>query len=174
MVWNATICKPPQYAKFILNGQPAENLFEQAIATTTPPTFSQQLALSAAGCCLLATLTLVLVAAQSTQSIQNTTLTEHAKAAAEQLAARAAAELSAGNRLGLVAELQFYTDQTLFAAARVLDVESMPSWPHEAPLADAQLTFRHPVVIDGDTAGQVELYLDLGEQKAARETLSGV
>ena len=62
---------------------------------------SQQLALSAAGCCLLATLTLVLVASQSTQSIQNTTLTEHAKAAAEQLAARAATELSAGDRLGL-------------------------------------------------------------------------
>lgn len=131
---------------------------------------SQQLALSAAGCCLLATLTLVLVASQSTQSIQNTTLTEHAKAAAAQLAARAATELSAGDWLGLVAELQFYTDQTLFAAARVLDVESMELAARGQVVADAQ-AFRHPVVIDGNTAGQVELYLDLGEQKAARETL---
>jgi len=68
---------------------------------------SQQLALAAAGCCLLATLVLVIVAAQSTQSIQNTTLTDHAQAAVEQLATRAAAELATGNRLGLVAELQF-------------------------------------------------------------------
>ena len=130
---------------------------------------SQQLALSAAGCCLLATLILVLVASQSAQSIQNTTLTEHAKAAAEQLAARAA-ELSAGDWLGLVAELQFYTDQTLFAAARVLDVESMELAARGQVVADAQ-AFRHPVVIDGNTAGQVELYLDLGKQKTALETL---
>ena len=131
---------------------------------------SQQLALSAAGCCLLATLTLVLVAAQSTHSIQNKTLTEHAEAAAEQLAARAATELSAGDRLGLVAELQFYTDQTLFAAARVLDVENMEIAARGQVVANAQ-AFRHPVVIDDNTAGLVELYLDLGEQKAARETL---
>ena len=84
---------------------------------------SQQLALAAAGCCLLATLTLVVVAAQSTESIQRTTLNEHARAAVQQLATRAGGALSAGDRLGLVAELQFYTDQTLFAAARVLDVE---------------------------------------------------
>ena len=131
---------------------------------------SQQLALSAAGCCLLATLTLVLVAAQSTHSIQSTTLTEHAKAAAEQLAARAATELSAGDRLGLVAELQFYTDQTLFAAARVLDVEDMELAARGQVVAGTQ-AFRHPVVIDDNTAGQVELYLDFGNQKAVLESL---
>lgn len=131
---------------------------------------SQQLALSAAGCCLLATLTLVLVAAQSTHSIQNTTLTEHAKAAAEQLAARAATELSAGDRLGLVAELQFYTDQTLFAAARVLDVEDI-ELATRGQIVSGTKAFQHPVVIDGNTAGQIELYLDLSEQKAALKTL---
>ena len=133
---------------------------------------SQQLALSAAGCCLLATLPLVLVAAQSTYSIQSTTLTEHAKAAAEQLAARAATELSAGDGLGLVAELQFYTDQTLFAAARVLDVEDMELAARGQVVAGTQ-AFRHPVVIDDNTAGQVELYLDLGTKRPSSNPLSG-
>ena len=131
---------------------------------------SQQLALAAAGCCLLATLVLVIVAAQSTQSIQNTTLNDHAQAAVEQLATRAAAELATGNRLGLVAELQFYTDQPLFAAARVLDVEGA-ELATRGTVGTDQLTFRHAVRIDGDTAGSVELDLDLSAQTAAREAL---
>ena len=131
---------------------------------------SQQLALAAAGCCLLATLVLVIVAAQSTQSIQNTTLTDHAQAAVEQLATRAAAELATGNRLGMVAELQFYTEQPLFAAARVLDVEGA-ELATRGTVGTDRLTFRHAVRIDGDTAGSVELDLDLSAQTAARETL---
>ena len=82
---------------------------EQLLQRLRNQPLSQQLALAAAGCCLLATLTLVGVAAQSTQSIQNATLAEHADAAVRQLASRASAELAAGDRLRLVAELQFYT-----------------------------------------------------------------
>ena len=131
---------------------------------------SQQLALSAAGCCLLTTLTLVLVAAKATHSIQNTTLIEHARAAAAQLAARAGTELSAGDRLGLAAELQFYADQTLFVAARVLDVEDM-ELATRGQIMYGSRAFQHPVVIDGNTAGRIELYLDLSEQRGALETL---
>ena len=54
---------------------------EQVLQRLRNQPLSQQLALAAAGCCLLATLTLVGVAAQSTQSIQNATLAEHADAA---------------------------------------------------------------------------------------------
>ena len=131
---------------------------------------SQQLALSAAGCCLLATLTLVMVSVQSTQSIQNTALTEHAQAAAEQLAERAAAELSVGDRLGLVAELQFYTNQSLFAAARVLDVDGVELAARGQTSAHNE-AFELPVMIDGDTAGWIELQLDLSEQRATRHAL---
>jgi len=131
---------------------------------------SQQLALSAAGCCLLATLTLVMVSVQSTQSIQNTTLTEHAEAAVVQLAERAATELSAGDRLGLIAELQFYTDQSLFAAARVLDIEGV-DLAMRGQISAHSVPFQRPVMIDGNTAGTVELYLDLQDQQAARQTL---
>ena len=83
---------------------------------------SHQLALVAAGCCLLATLILVAVAAQSTQSILNTTLNEHAQAAAANLGLRAGTELAAGDRLGVVTALQFYTDQNLFSCARAIDI----------------------------------------------------
>ena len=65
---------------------------EQLLQRLRNQPLSQQLALAAAGCCLLATLTLVGVAAQSTQSIQNATLAEHADAAVRQLANGASAE----------------------------------------------------------------------------------
>ena len=131
---------------------------------------SQQLALSAAGCCLVATLALVIVAAQSTLSIQNTTLSEHARAAAQQLAARTAIELAAGDRLGLMAELQFYADQSLFAAARALDVEGNELAVRGQVTPDGE-AFTHEILIDGNSAGMVELYLDFSEQRASRESL---
>ena len=96
---------------------------QQLIQRLRNQPLSQQLAFAATGWCLLATLILVAVAAQSTQSIQHQTLTQHAHAAAQQLAARASNELATGDRLGLSAELQFFTDQALFAGARALDIE---------------------------------------------------
>ena len=87
-----------------------------------------------------------------------------------QLASRASAELAAGDRLRLVAELQFYTDQTLFAAARVLDVEGLEIVTRGTIPGNVK-AHRYPVLIDGNTAGNVEVYLDLAEQRAARETL---
>jgi hypothetical protein len=143
---------------------------EQLLQRLRNQPLSQQLALAAAGCCLMATLTLVIVAAQSTQSIQNTTLNEHARAAVQQLAARAGAALAAGNRLGLVTELQFYTDQTLFAAARVWDIEGAELAARGVIPEDGK-AHQQAVLIDGNSAGTVELYLDLQEQQTARETL---
>ena len=117
---------------------------------------SHQLALVAAGCCLIATLILVAVASQSTQSILNTTLQEHAQAAVANLGLRAGNELAAGDRLGLAAALQFYTDQNLFSGARALDVDG-----NELAVAGARTTggslYRHAILIDGNSAGSVEL-----------------
>ena len=131
---------------------------------------SHQLALVAAGCCLIATLILVAVASQSTQSILNTTLQEHAQAAVANLGLRAGNELAAGDRLGLAAALQFYTDQNLFSGARALDVDG-----NELAVAGARTTggslYRHAILIDGNSAGSVELYLDLTPQREAKETL---
>ena len=93
-----------------------------------------------------------MVSVQSTQSIQNTTLTEHAEAAVVQLSERAATELSAGDRLGLIAELQFYTDQSLFAAARVLDIEGV-DLAMRGQISAHSVPFQQPVMIDGNTAG---------------------
>ena len=143
---------------------------QQVIQRLRNQPLSQQLALAATGWCLLATLILVAVAAQSTQSIQQQTLTQHAHAAAQQLAARASNELAAGDRLGLSAELQFFTDQALFAGARALDIEGAElAISGFIPLgADA---YTQTMSIDGNTAGTAELYLDLSKQQAARETL---
>ena len=131
---------------------------------------SYQLALVAAGCCLLATLILVAVASQSTHSILNATLTEHAEAAVANLGARAGTELATGDRLGLATALQFYTDQSLFSGARALDIEGNELAVAGTIAANAS-PYSHDILIDGNTAGSVELYLDLTPQLAARETL---
>lgn len=131
---------------------------------------SHQLALVAAGCCLLATLILVAVAAQSTQSILNTTLNEHAQAAAANLGLRAGTELAAGDRLGVVTALQFYTDQNLFSGARAIDIEGKEI-AVAGTIGTGGSLYSHSILIDGNTAGSVELYLDLTPQLAARETL---
>ena len=131
---------------------------------------SQQLALAATGWCLLATLILVAVAARSTQSIQHQTLTQHAHAAAQQLAAIASNELATGDRLGLSAELQFFTDQALFAGARALDIEGTELAISGFIPADAN-AYEQKMSIDGNTACTVALYLDLSKQQTARETL---
>lgn len=131
---------------------------------------SYQLALVAAGCCLLATLILVAVAAQSTQSILNATLNEHAEAAVANLGLRAGTELASGDRLGLATALQFYTDQSLFSGARALDIEGN-ELAVAGTIASRGSRYNHHILIDGNTAGSVELYLDLTPQLAARETL---
>lgn len=131
---------------------------------------SHQLALVAAGCCLLATLILVAVAAQSTRSVLNSTLDEHAQAAVANLGLRAGTELATGDRLGLAAALQFYTDQKLFSAARALDIEGNELAVAGTIAAGGSL-YRHAILIDGNNAGSVELYLDLTPQLAAEETL---
>jgi len=131
---------------------------------------SFQLALVAAGCCLLATLILVAVAAQSTQSILNATLTEQAEAAVANLGLRAGTELATGDRLGLATALQFYTDQSLFSGSRALDIEGN-ELAVTGTIATTGSRYIHAILIDGNTAGSVELYLDLSPQLAARETL---
>ena len=117
---------------------------------------SHQLALVAAGCCLLATLILVAVAAQSTQSILNTTLNEHAQAAAANLGLRAGTELAAGDRLGVVTALQFYTDQNLFSGARAIDIEGKEI-AVAGTIGIGGSLYSHSILIDGNTAGSVAL-----------------
>ncbi|MEL0007151.1 MAG: hypothetical protein VW686_07435 [Luminiphilus sp.] len=131
---------------------------------------SHQLALAASGCCLIATLILVAVAARSTQSILNATLDEHARAAVANLGVRAGTDLATGDRLGLATALQFYTDQTLFSGARALDLEGNELAVAGSITPDGS-PYRYAILIDGNSAGAVELYLDLTPQLAAKKTL---
>lgn len=131
---------------------------------------SQQLALAAAGCCLLATLALVAVASQSTASIQNQSLSEYARALSRQLAEQLGAELAAGDRLGVAAELRFYADQSMILGARAVDIEGA-ELALAGEVGDAASAIRAPILIDGNTAGSVELYLNLAQQAEARRTL---
>ena len=67
---------------------------------------SQQLALTASSCCLIATLTLVGLAAQSNQYTQKNLQTELGQSMAEHLADRLSNELATGDKLGVAGALE--------------------------------------------------------------------
>ena len=130
---------------------------------------SQQLALSAAGCCLMATMTLIAVLSQSTQAIHGDILAEYGRSSARQLATRLSGELAAGDRLGIAAELQFYSGQSTIAGARVVDLEGAEL--AIAGTVSTETPFIAPILIDGNTAGSIEIYLELSQQHRAMEAL---
>ena len=83
----------------------------------------QQLAATACLCCLISSLALVALAAQSSSHSQANLQSEYGKAVAEQLARRLGVELATGDRLGIAGELSKLTEQQSIVAARALDVD---------------------------------------------------
>lgn len=128
---------------------------------------SQQLALVAAGCCLIATLALVALAARSSQYTQDNLQNAYGHAVAEQLARRLSSELAAGDLLGVTAELQKLVEQGSIAGARAIDIEGN-SLAEAGNIKRLPLPFTAPILIAGDMAGRAEVATDTREQDEAR------
>lgn len=127
---------------------------------------SQQLALTASTCCLVATLTLVLLAGKSSQYTQDNLQEAYGRAVVEQLARRLASELSASDLLGVAGELNRLVDQRSISAARALDVDGV-----ELAVAGERggtLTFQADIIIAGDQAGVAEVSVNTDVQDAAQ------
>lgn len=120
---------------------------------------SQQLALAASGCALLATLALVLLAAQSSRYTQSALLDDYGQAVVDQLASKLATELAAGDRLGVASELTSLVSQPSIALARARDVEGT-----DIALAgsaqDSHRQFMAVITIAGDRAGTAHISLN--------------
>lgn len=127
---------------------------------------SQQLALVASLCCLVASLALVALAARSSAYTQADLQQEYGRAVAQTLATRLAAELASEDLLGVAAELQQLTDQPSIAGARALDVDGLVL-VESGSIADGN-SFRTPILITGDVAGEAEVFVDSSKQDAAR------
>ena len=95
------------------------------LSSITRLPLSQQLALAASGCCLVATLTLVVLAAQSNRYTQQNLQAEFGQSMAEHLADRLGNELATGDMLGVAGELNRITQHSQISAGRALDVEGL-------------------------------------------------
>jgi len=128
---------------------------------------SQQLALTAGTCCLLATLALVALAARSSQYTQEQLQSEYGGAVVAQLAKRLSTELASGDRLGVAGELARLVDQPSIAAARALDIEG-----RELAAAGERLmggaTFTSVIFIAGDAAGTAEISINTEPQDVSQ------
>ncbi|MDG1460552.1 MAG: hypothetical protein P8Q31_03440 [Luminiphilus sp.] len=119
----------------------------------------QQLAATACLCCLISSLALVALAAQSSSHSQANLQSEYGKAVAEQLARRLGVELATGDRLGIAGELSKLTEQQSIVAARALDVDKR-ELAAVGKQQTSSLIFQAPIVIAGDQAGIAEVALN--------------
>jgi hypothetical protein len=131
---------------------------------------SQQLALSAAALCFLASMVLVLVAARSNQFVQEELLGEFGDAVAQQLARRLSTELATGDRLGVVAELNRVVELAAVTRATARSIEGA-DFADAGERMDGALTFVANIDIDGNIAGEVLVAVDASRQAQARRTL---
>jgi hypothetical protein len=131
---------------------------------------SQQLALTVSACCLIATCTLVAVSARSNQFVQEALLSEYGEAVAQQLARKLANELMTEDRLAVTAELTRVAELAAISRATAEAVDG-------ARLADVgqhvsnSLVFSAPILIDGNTAGEVRIEVDPTRQSEARRQM---
>ncbi|EED35950.1 conserved hypothetical protein [Luminiphilus syltensis NOR5-1B] len=125
-----------------------------------------QLAWTAALCCLVATLLLVALAAQSSAHTQRALQDEFGQAVAQQLARRLSVELAAGDLLGVAAELQRLIEQPTIAGAQVFDVEDAIIGKAGNPLS--KNAYSAAITIAGDIAGSIAVTIDTQIQDQAR------
>lgn len=119
----------------------------------------QQLAATACLCCLISSLALVALAAQSSSHSQASLQSEYGKAVAEQLARRLGVEMATGDRLGIAGELNKLTEQQSIVGARALDVDKR-ELAAVGKQQSSSLIFQTPIMIAGDQAGIAEVALN--------------
>ena len=138
------------------------------LSSITRLPLSQQLALAASGCCLVATLTLVVLAAQSNRYTQQNLQGQFGQSMAEHLADRLSNELATVDMLGVAGELNRITQHSQISAGRALDVEGLELATAGIRPQDG-LHFTSPIVLAGDTAGTAEVTIDTHIQRSAQQ-----
>jgi len=138
------------------------------LSSITRLPLSQQLAFAASGCCLVATLTLVVLAAQSNRYTQQNLQAQFGQSMAEHLADRLSNELATGDMLGVAGELNRITQHSQISAGRALDVEGLELATAGFRPQDG-LHFNSPIVLAGDTAGTAEVTIDTHIQRSAQQ-----
>jgi hypothetical protein len=128
----------------------------------------QQLAIVAAGLCLLVSLALVAVGAISTRHMQMLLQEEYGTALARLVAARVSTAMESGDLLSVSASLQRFMETAAAQAIAITDVEGKALG--HAGEAHGENTYQYsaPVHIESDIAGQVVITINADNARAAQ------
>lgn len=128
----------------------------------------QQLALTAATCCLFVSLALVLLATRSSQHLLQSQQAGHGNALAQQIASRLGTALETGDLLSVAASLQRFVATSPAEQVAIFDVEGKALGEAGEPRGTQLQQYRAPVDIAGDVAGEVVITLSTDSAQAAR------
>lgn len=135
-------------------------------------TLSQQLALIAAGVCLLVSVALVMLSTVSSRHMQAQLQQEYGEALAALIAQRVGSSLEAGDLLGVSASLQRFVDVSAAQHIRLRDVEGKTIGQAGAGSNVTLQQYSAPVRIESDIAGNVHIELDTQNADAAQQRFS--
>jgi uncharacterized membrane protein affecting hemolysin expression len=128
----------------------------------------QQLALLAAGLCLLVSLALVTLAAISTRHMQLQQQEEYGSALARQIATRISTALETGDLLSVSASLQRFVETSSAEEVAIFDVEGKALGQAGDALGQNLQQYRAPVRVEEDIAGQVVITISTDNAGAAQ------
>lgn len=129
---------------------------------------SQQLALTAAGLCLLVSLALVTLAAISTGHMQAQQQREYGSALARQIATRIGTALETGDLLSVAASLQRFVETSSAEEVAIFDVEGKALGQAGEALGQNFDSYDWPVQVDDAVAGRVVITISTDSASAAR------
>jgi uncharacterized membrane protein affecting hemolysin expression len=127
----------------------------------------QQLALVAAGMCLLVSLALVALGAISSHHMQLQQQEAFGMALAHQIARRIGTALETGDLLGVSASLQHFVETSSAEEVAIFDVEGKALGQAGEAQGQELSQYQAPVHIESDIAGQVVITLSTDEARAA-------
>ena len=129
---------------------------------------SQLLALVAAAFCLIVSLALVMLAATSSQHVQESQQAEYGGALANQIARRISTALETGDLLNVAASLQRFVETSSAEQVAIFDVEGKALGQAGQSTGKTQQQYRAAVRIDTDIAGEVVITISTDTAQAAR------
>ncbi len=132
---------------------------------------AQQLAMVAAGLCLVIGLALVTLAAISSRHMQHSQEEEYGTALAQLIAIRISTALETGDLLSIAASLQRFVTNSSAVQVEIFDVEGKELGQAGQPSGKYLQQYPAAVHIDNDIAGEVLITLNVDDAQAAHVRL---
>lgn len=133
---------------------------------------SQQLALIAAGVCLLVTVSLVVLSTVSSRHMQTQLQQEYGEALAGLIAQRVSSALEAGDLLGVSASLQRFVDISAAQRVSLTDIDGKTIGQAGQSSDIAMHHYQAPVRIESDIAGTIYIELSTPGTDSAQQQFS--